>query len=147
MLRRFSIGLLASAVTIAPLPLKGQEESHRSNVFYFECNGKRTQGSGAATGFPMNHPVRVQYKLDLDASTLTEVDIDTEQLSAGKEPIDIKIYGKTLTTKYRNGRLKKDYEIQIRGDERLFSITIYPSSGFDPDAWYGQCLNSKSLHD
>lgn len=95
----------------------------------------------------MNHPVRVQYKLDLDASTLTEVDIDTEQLSAGKEPIDIKIYGKTLTSKFRNGRLKKDYEIQIRGDERLFSITIYPSSGFDPDAWYGQCINSKSLHD
>ena len=95
----------------------------------------------------MNHPVRVQYKLDLDASTLTEVDIDTEQLSAGKKPIKIKIYGKTLTSKFRNGRLKKDYEIQIRGDERLFSITIYPSSGFDPDARYGQCINSKSLHD
>jgi len=93
----------------------------------------------------MNYPVRVQYKLDLDASTLTEVDIDTERLSAGNEPIDIKIYGKTLTTKFSNDRLNKDYEIQIRGDERLFSITVFPSSGFDPDAWYGLCLNSKSL--
>ena len=92
----------------------------------------------------MNYPVRVQYKLDLDASTLTEVDIDTERLSAGNEPIDIKIYGKTLTTKFSNDRLNKDYEIQIRGDERLFSITVFPSSGFDPDAWYGQCRNRKS---
>ena len=122
-----------------------QEKSDGSNIYYFECNGKRTQGSGAATGFPINHRVHVQYKLDLGASTLTEVGIDTEQLSAGKEPIEIKIYGKTLTTKFSNNRLKKDYEIQIRGDERLFSITIFPSSGFDPDAWYGQCLNSKSL--
>ena len=93
----------------------------------------------------MNYPVRVQYKLDLDASTLTEVDIDTERLSAGNEPIDIKIFGKTLTTKFSNDRLNKDYEIQIRGDERLFSITVFPSNEFDPDAWYGQCLNSKSL--
>ena len=146
MLRRITIGLLACAVAIAPLPLKAQEWSDRSNIFHFECNGRRTQGSGAATGLPMHHPVRVQYKLDLDASTLTEVDIDVEQLSAGEEPIDIKIYGKVLTSKFRNDTLNKNYEIQIRGDERLFSITIFPSIGFDPDVWYGQCLNSKSLY-
>ena len=145
MLRRLSIGLLASAVICSPMPSTAQEGSIGSNIFYFECSGKRTQGSGAATGFPMNHPVRVQYKLNLDESTLTEINIDTEQLSAGKEPINIKIYGKTLTTKFSNDRLMKDYEIQIRGDERLFSITVFLSSGFDPDVWYGQCLNSKRL--
>ncbi|WP_206749791.1 hypothetical protein [Synechococcus sp. UW179A] len=124
------------------MPLIALEEHKVSNIFYFECRGKRTQGSGTATGFPMNHPVHVQYKLDLGASTLTEVDIDTDKLSAGKEPIDIKIYGKTLTTKFHNKKIKKDYEIQIRGDDRLFSITIFPSSGFNPDAWYGRCTNS-----
>ena len=128
------------------MPSIASEGRNGSNIFYFECKGRRTQGSGVATGFPMNYPVRVQYKLDLDASTLTEVDIDVEQLSAGEEPIDIKIYGKVLTSKFRNDTLNKNYEIQIRGDERLFSITIFPSIGFDPDVWYGQCLNSKSLY-
>ena len=144
MLLRLSIGLLASVVGCSAMPSIAHEGRNGSNIFYFECKGRRTQGSGVATGFPMNYPVRVQYKLDLDASTLTEVDIDTERLSAGGEPIDIKIYWKTLTTKFSNDRLNKYYEIQIRGDERLFSITVFPSSGFDPDAWYGQCRNRKS---
>ncbi len=93
---------------------------------------------------PNDYPVRV-IQIGSGCVDLTEVDIDTERLSAGNEALDIKIYGKTLTTKFSNDRLNKDYEIQIRGDERLFSITVFPSNGFDPDAWYGQCLNSKSL--
>lgn len=82
----------------------------------------------------------MSYKLDQMASTLIEVEIDPSELSAGNEPIPIKMYGKTLIAKFKNSDLQKDYEIQIRGDDRLFSITIYPPTGFDPDAWYGQCL-------
>jgi len=78
------------------MPSIAHEGRNGSNIFYFECKGRRTQGSGVATGLPINYPVRVQYKLDLDASTLTEVEIDTERLSAGNEPIDIKIMGKHL---------------------------------------------------
>ena len=144
MIRHQSIGLIACVVCFFSLPLMAQEGNKQSNIFYFECNGTRTQGSAAATGFPMNHPIRVQYKLDLDTSTLTEVDIDTDELSAGKVPIHIKIYGKTITSRFLNNKLKKDYEIQIRGDDRLFSITVFPSSGFDPDVWYGQCVKIHS---
>ena len=41
--------------------------------------------------------------------------------------------------KFRNTNLSKDYEIQIRGDEKLFSITVYPDGIYEPDAWYGTC--------
>ena len=70
--------------------------------------------------------------------------IDTRELTAGQKPIPVQLYGKVLITEFRNRILQKDYEIQIRGDERLFSITVFPPSRIDPDAWYGQCNNIKS---
>ena len=118
-----------------------RESGEKANVFIFECSGTKTQGSGSATGFPMHHPILVRYKLDLNEPTLKEVDIDTHELSAGEEPIAVQIFGKNLSTTFHNQNLGKDYEIQIRGEERLFSITIYPSNNIDPDTWYGQCIN------
>ena len=144
MLRGLFLGVLFTAISIAPLPLKAQASPAEQNDVYIECRGKKTQGSGLATGFSLNHPVLVHYKLDQTASTLNEVDIDVSELSAGREPIPIKMYGKTLMAKFRNRTLRKDYEIQIRGDDRLFSITVFPSSGFDPDTWYGQCVKIQS---
>lgn len=144
MLRCLSLGVLVTAFLIAPPPLRAQEAPAEKNVVSIECRGKKTQGSGVATGFPINHPVLVRYTLDQIASTLVEVDIDVIELSAGKEPVPIKMYGKTLMAKFRNRNLRKDYEIQVRGDDRLFSITVFPSSGFDPDAWYGQCVRIQS---
>ena len=139
MLLRLSLLLLSSAIAIAPLSLRAKEGGKRTDLFYFECNGKKTQGSGVATGFPINHPIIVRYELNLAKSTLAEIDIDTPALTSGAEPIKVQIYGKNLSTKFHNDRLAKDYEIQIRGDERLFSITVYPANGFEPDTWYGQC--------
>ena len=144
MLRHLTLGLLVSAIGSSHCPLMAQEKSETQKVYDFECSGTKTQGSGVATGFPVNHPVRVQYQLDLGALTLTEVEIDPPELSAGQKPIAIKIYGKTLITKFRNDQLQKDYEIQIRADERLFSITVFPSGTFEPDAWYGQCISHQS---
>ena len=144
MLRCLSLGLLATALVIFPLPLRAQADHNKQRVFYIECSGRKTQGSGAATGFPMNHPILVQYKLDQNASTLTEIAIDTRELTAGQKPIPVQLHGKVLITEFRNRILQKDYEIQIRGDERLFSITVFPPSRIDPDAWYGQCNNIKS---
>jgi hypothetical protein len=141
MLFYLSLGLLAAAIGAAPLPLKAQEGGSQTNSVYFQCRGEKTQGSGSATGFPMNHPILVKYQLDQTALTLTEVDIDPRELSAGQDPIPVKIYGNTLITEFRNRGLQKDYEIQIRGGERLFSITVFPSNRFEPDAWYGQCVN------
>ena len=140
MLRCLSLGVLLTINFVSPLPLKARVSPAEQNVVHIECRGKKTQGSGLATGFSNNHPVLVSYKLDQMASTLIEVEIDPSELSAGNEPIPIKMYGKTLIAKFKNSDLQKDYEIQIRGDDRLFSITIYPPTGFDPDAWYGQCL-------
>ncbi len=143
MLSCLSLGVLFAAIAIAPLSLKAQASPVDQNDVYIKCHGKKTQGSGLATGFSINHPVIVYYKLDHMASTLVEVDIDVSELSAGIEPIPIEMYGKNLTAKFRNSNIGKDYEIQIRGDDRLFSITIFPSSGFDPDAWYGQCVKTQ----
>ena len=139
MLLRLSLLLLSSAIAIAPLSLRAKEGGERTDLFYFECYGKKTQGSGAATGFPINHPIVVRYEFNLTKSTLTEINIDTPALTANTEPIKVQIYGKNLSTKFHNDSLAKDYEIQIYGDERLFSITVYPVNGFEPDAWYGQC--------
>ena len=139
MLLRLSLLLLSSAIAIAPLSLRAKEGGERTNLFYFECYGKKTQGSGAATGFPINHPIFVRYEFNLTKSTLTEINIDTPALTANTEPIKVQIYGKNLSTKFHNDSLAKDYEIQIYGDERLFSITVYPVNGFEPDTWYGQC--------
>ena len=111
----------------------------RAAVVSFECSGKKTQGSGVATGFPMNHPIRVRYQLDTDASTLIEMEISDEQLSSGRQPIPVKLYGNLLITKFSNRNLDKDYEIQIRGDEKLFSVTVFPEGIYEPDAWYGAC--------
>ena len=141
MLRCLGFGLLVSVFACIFLPVKGQKVSPQRDVFYFECAGKKTQGSGIATGFPLNHPIRVQYKLNKTALTLAEIQADPHQLSAGQKPLPIKIYGNTLMTEFRNHRLGKDYEIQIRGDERLFSITIFPPNRLEPDTWYGQCIN------
>lgn len=132
--------VIITAETIAIQGSKAQMDGEQAQLFTFECEGTKTQGSGSATGFPMNHPVRVQYKLDLAASTLTELDIDTRELTAGKNPIPVQIHGNILRTQFRNQKLQKDYEIQIRGDERLFSITVFPSNRFEPDTWYGQCM-------
>ena len=144
MLRCLSLGILFATISIAPLPVKARAKPGEPNVVHIECRGKKTQGSGLATGFSINHPVLVRYKLDQTTSTLIEFDIDADQLSAGQEPIPIKIYGKALLAKFRNRNLQKDYEIQISGDDRLFSITVFPSSGFDPDVWYGQCVKIHS---
>ena len=105
----------------------------------FECRGIKTQGSGVATGLPMNHPIRVRYQLDTQGLTLTETELSDEQLSSGPTSIPVKIYGNLLMAKFRNTNLSKDYEIQIRGDEKLFSITVYPDGIYEPDAWYGTC--------
>ena len=105
----------------------------------FECRGIKTQGSGVATGLPMNHPIRVRYQLDIEGATLTESEISDQKLSSGREPIPVKIYGNLLMAKFRNANLRKDYEIQIRGDEKRFSITVYPEGIYEPDAWYGSC--------
>ena len=139
MLRCLSLGLFAAAIAITPFPLKALEDSSENKVFFIECRGKKTQGSGAAIGFPINHPIVVRYKLDQTTSTLTEIDIDARELTVGKKPFPVEMYGKTVIAKFRNRNLQKDYEIQIRGGERLFSITVYPSSSFEPDAWYGSC--------
>ena len=144
MFRCLSLGVLVTAISIVPLPLKAQASSAEQNVVHIECRGKKTQGSGVATGFSINYPVLVRYKLDQSASALIEIEINPSELSVGKEPIPIKMYGKTLMAKFQNRNLRKDYEIQIRGDDRLFSITVFPSSGFDPDAWYGQCVKIQS---
>lgn len=111
----------------------------RAAVVSFECSGKKTQGSGVATGLPMNHPIRVRYQLDTDASTLIEMEISDEQLSSGRQPIPVKLYGNLLITKFSNRNLDKDYEIQIRGDEKLFSVTVFPEGIYEPDTWYGAC--------
>jgi len=144
MLRCLSQGVLVTAVSVALLPLKAQISPVEQNTVHIECRGKKTQGSGMATGFSINHPVLVRYKLDQSASSLVEIDIDPSELTAGKHPIPIKMYGKTLLAKFKNQNVQKDYEIQIRGDDRLFTITVSPSSGFDPDAWYGQCSKIQS---
>ena len=144
MLRFLSFGFLVSVVGLIPLPVKSQNVSPEADVFYFECTGKKTQGSGVATGFPMNHPIRVQYKLNKSELTLAEIQIDPHRLSAGQTPMPIKIYGNTLITEFRNRKLGQDYEIQIRGDERLFSITVFPSNRLEPDAWYGQCISNST---
>ena len=110
----------------------------RAAVVSFECSGKKTQGSGVATGLPMNHPIRVRYQLDTDASTLIEMEISDEQLSSGPTSIPVKIYGNLLMAKFRNTNLSKDYEIQIRGDEKLFSsrfiqtVSMNPMHGMEP---------------
>ena len=111
----------------------------RAGVVSFECSGKKTQGSGVATGLPMNHPIRVRYQLDTDASTLIEMEISDEQLSSGRQPIPVKLYGNLLIAKFSNRNLDKDYEIQIRGDEKLFSVTVFPEGIYEPDTWYGAC--------
>ena len=111
----------------------------RAAVVSFECSGKKTQGSGVATGLPMNHPIRVRYQLDTDASTLIEMEISDEQLSSGRQPIPVKLYGNLLITKFSNRNLDKDYEIQIRGDEKRFSVTVFPEGIYEPDTWYGTC--------
>ena len=100
--------LIITAETIAVQGSKAQIDAEQAQLFTFECEGKKTQGSGSATGFPMNHPVRVQYELDLAASTLTEVDIDTRELTAGENPIPVQIYGNILRTQFRNQKLQKD---------------------------------------
>ena len=87
----------------------------------------------------MNHPIRVRYQLDTDASTLIEMEISDEQLSSGRQPIPVKLYGNLLITKFSNRNLDKDYEIQIRGDEKLFSVTVFPEGIYEPDTWYGAC--------
>ena len=144
MLRCLSLSIFVAAIPMASLSLWVQASTAEQNDVYIECRGKKTQGSGLATGFSINHPVLVNYKLDQIASTLVETSIDVSELSAGTEPIPIQMYGKTLMARFRNRKLRKDYEIQIRGDDRLFSITVFPSSGFDPDAWYGQCVKTQS---
>ena len=111
----------------------------RAAVVSFECSGKKTQGSGVATGLPMNHPIRVRYQLDTDASTLIEMEISDEQLSSGRQPMPVKLYGNLLITKFSNRNLNKDYEIQIRGDEKRFSVTVFPEGIYEPDTWYGAC--------
>ena len=141
MFRCLSLGFLATAIVSLPFPLTAQSDPIERNVFYVECSGKKTQGSGVATGFPMNYPILVQYKLDRSALTLTEMAIDARELTAGQQPIPVQLHGKILFAEFRNHILHKDYEIQIRGLERLFSITIFPPSRFDPDTWYGQCKN------
>ena len=105
----------------------------------FECSGEKTQGSGVATGLPMNHPVRVRYQLNTDSSILIETEMSDQQLSSAEQPIPVKIYGNLLMAKFRNSNLQKDYEIQIRGHEKIFSITVYPEGIYEPDAWYGTC--------
>ena len=94
MLLRLSLLLLSSAIAIAPLSLRAKEGGERTDLFYFECNGKKTQGSGAAKGFPTNHPIVVRFEFNLAKSTLTEIDVDTPALTAGAEPIKVRIYGK-----------------------------------------------------
>ena len=126
------LALLSLTMVVMPDPV-------RAGVVSFECSGEKTQGSGVATGLPMNHPIRVRYQLDTEGSTLTEIDISDEQLSAGRTSIPVKIYGNLLMAKFRNPNLRKDYEIQIRGDEKRFSITVYPEGIYEPDAWYGSC--------
>ena len=113
--------------------------SSRASSVDFECSGIKTQGSGVATGLPMNHPIRVSYQLDSDASILTETKISDAKLSSGQQAIPVKIYGNLLMAKFRSPSLRKDYEIQIRGDEKRFSITVYPEGIYEPDAWYGAC--------
>ncbi|MEC7247580.1 hypothetical protein [Synechococcus sp. A18-25c] len=124
--------LLSLTMVGIPLPV-------RAAVVSFECRGEKTQGSGVATGLPMNHPLRVRYRLDTDASMLTEMEISDEQLSTGQQLIPVKIYGNLLIAKFSNLNTGKDYEIQIRGDEKRFSITVYPEGIYEPDAWYGAC--------
>ena len=126
------LALLSLTMVVMPDPV-------RAGVVSFECRGEKTQGSGVATGLPMNHPIRVRYQLDTEGSTLTEIEISDEQLSSGRKPIPVKIYGNLLMAKFRNPNLRKDYEIQIRGDEKRFSITVYPEGIYEPDAWYGSC--------
>ena len=126
------LALLSLTMVVMPDPV-------RASVVSFECRGEKTQGSGVATGLPMNHPIRVRYQLDTEGSTLTEIEISDEQLSSGRKPIPVKIYGNLLMAKFRNPNLRKDYEIQIRGDEKRFSITVYPEGIYEPDAWYGTC--------
>ena len=87
----------------------------------------------------MNHPVRVRYQLNTDSSILIETEMSDQQLSSAEQPIPVKIYGNLLMAKFRNSNLQKDYEIQIRGDEKIFSITVYPEGIYEPDAWYGTC--------
>ena len=110
-----------------------------ANSVNFECSGIKTQGSGVATGLPMNHPIRVRYQLDTEGSFLTEMEISDVKLSSAPKSIPVKIYGNLLMAKFRNPNLNKDYEIQIRGDEKRFSITVYPDGIYEPDAWYGTC--------
>ena len=126
------LALLSLTMVVTPDPVKAA-------VVGFECNGEKTQGSGVATGLPMNHPIRVRYQLDTEGSTLTQIEISDEQLSSGPKSIPVKIYGNLLMAKFRNPNLGKDYEIQIRGDEKRFSITVYPDGIYEPDAWYGTC--------
>ena len=126
------LALLSLTMLVIPDPA-------RAAVVRFACGGEKTQGSGVATGLPMNHPIRVLYQLNTERSTLTEIDISDEQLSAGRTSIPVNIYGNLLMAKFRNPNLRKDYEIQIRGDEKRFSITVYPEGIYEPDAWYGAC--------
>ena len=126
------LALLSLTMVVTPDPVKAA-------FVGFECNGEKTQGSGVATGLPMNHPIRVRYQLDTEGSTLTQIEISDEQLSSGPKSIPVKIYGNLLMAKFRNPNLGKDYEIQIRGDEKRFSITVYPDGIYEPDAWYGTC--------
>ena len=141
MFRCLFCGLFTVALAIIPASLKAQVDHSEQNIFYIECSGKKTQGSGAATGLPINHPILVQYKFDPTLLTLTEINIAPHELTAGQKPVPVQVYGKVLTTEFRNRKLQKDYEIQIRGDDRLFSITVFPANLFDPDVWYGQCIN------
>ena len=141
MLRCLSLGVLAATLSIAALPLKAQDAPSEQTIILIQCSGKKTQGSGVATGFPLNHPILVQYKLDQIALNLVEIDIDSRELTAGNEPLPVVMHGNNLIAKFKNRFLQKDYEIQISGDDRLFSITIFPSSRFDPDVWYGKCIN------
>ena len=131
--------MIQALLSLLSLTMVVTPDSVRADVVSFECSGEKTQGSGVATGLPMNHPIRVRYQLDTEGLFLTEMEISDVKLSSASKSIPVKIYGNLLMAKFRNPNLNKDYEIQIRGDEKRFSITVYPDGIYEPDAWYGTC--------